>query len=47
MLSDVLLILDNYNVFDFLEKEKTLLLLKEIVKVGCRYDCNDSEILGY
>ncbi len=45
LINNVLIRLDDYEVFTLLGKEKTLQLLSEIRKIGRDYDCNDGEIL--
>ncbi|TSJ81474.1 MAG: hypothetical protein NMK33_03195 [Candidatus Cardinium sp.] len=44
-LNDVLILLDSYQFFETLEKEKILSLIKGIQKIGEEYDSNNGEIL--
>ena len=45
MLNEVLELLNNFEIFKILGKEKTLLFIEEICKIGFDNDCNDGEIL--
>lgn len=45
MLNHVLKTLDQYAVYDFLGKEKTALLVRDILKLSWNHDCNPGEIL--
>ena len=45
LINDILFLLDNYQVFKLLGKEKTLQFLASIRKIGCEHDCNAGEIL--
>ncbi len=45
LLNSVLYILDKYQVYETLGKEKTLALIGEINKLAEKYDCNPGEIL--
>lgn len=45
MLNDVLKILEQESVFQFLGKEKTQKLIFDVLKVSNQYDCNPGEIL--
>jgi recombinational DNA repair protein RecR len=45
MLNEVLIIMENASVFEYLGKEKTRQIVFEIIKMSHRYDCNIGEIL--
>ncbi|MFM8330220.1 MAG: hypothetical protein ACKN9T_00865 [Candidatus Methylumidiphilus sp.] len=45
MLNDTLKILDQYSVYEFLGREKTLELVNAILKLSQEHDCNTGEIL--
>ena len=45
MLNDVLHLLNEQSVFDFLGKEKTQKLVLDIIMKSHQYDCNPGEIL--
>ncbi len=45
LLNSVLHLLDDFDVYNNLGKEKTLALMKQVRKLSQRYDCNSGEIL--
>jgi len=45
MLNGVLQILDEYDFFNTIGKDKTLSFIKKILKFSSDYDCNEGEIL--
>jgi len=45
MLNAVLELLDENDIFKMVGKEKTLELIKDIIQIAHRQDCNDGEIL--
>lgn len=45
LLNEVLIKLEEENVFKMLGEEKTLTLIREIIQCSRRYDCNADEIL--
>jgi len=45
MLGDVLELLDENKIFEMVGKDETLSLIKDIIRISDRYDCNPGEIL--
>lgn len=45
MLNAVLTKLDQFSVFDHLQKDQTQALVREILRIAAGYDCNPGEIL--
>lgn len=45
MLNEVLVVLEKYDFFKLLSKEKTLKFIEKIVDIGSGSDCNTGEIL--
>ncbi len=46
MLNEVLKLLDQYSVYEFLGREKTQELTRAVLKISWQYDCNPGEILA-
>ncbi len=46
MLNHLLKVMENYDFFDMIGKEKTAEFFQEIWSLKWKYDCNGSEILG-
>lgn len=45
LINKILFLLNRFDTFNILGKEKTLQFLKEIRKIGYDHDCNNGEIL--
>jgi hypothetical protein len=45
MLNGVLMLMEEQSVFKLLGKEKTQILVRDIIKLSHQYDCNPGEIL--
>ncbi len=45
LINEILYLMQKYNVFDSIGKEKTLSFLNEVKWIGYKHDCNNGEIL--